>query len=113
MMYDYSKYENASPKQIIHALSLAEKRAQKLALEVKENEKFFKFLQKKLNNSFSIKKAKHKRNVPNNETIKALNNARSIGVFDSFDEAKKALMSDDWWEKLISKILSKKTIDRF
>lgn len=45
-MIDYSKYENATPKQLIHALTLAEKRAEKLALQTKENEELFKFLQK-------------------------------------------------------------------
>ncbi|MBF7068202.1 hypothetical protein IY884_00020, partial [Campylobacter volucris] len=52
-MYDYSKYENATPKQLVYALSLAEKRAEKLNLQLKENEELFKFLQKKLKNSFS------------------------------------------------------------
>lgn len=95
MMYDYSKYENATPKQIIHALTLAEKRAEKLNSQLKENNEFFKFLQKKLKNSFSTKKTKYKSNIPNDETIEALNNATSIGVFNNFNEAKKALMSDD------------------
>ena len=45
-MFDYSKYENATPKQIVNALILAEKRAKKLVLQTKENEAFFKFLQK-------------------------------------------------------------------
>lgn len=43
----------------------------------------------------AIKQALIQRLMPNDETINALNNATSIGVFNSFDEAKKALMSDD------------------
>ena len=43
----------------------------------------------------AIKQALTQRLMPNDETINALNNAKSIGVFDTFDEAKKALMSDD------------------
>ncbi|WP_257007036.1 hypothetical protein [Helicobacter pullorum] len=39
-MLDFSKYENATPKQIIHALTLAEKRAEKLAVQMRENEDF-------------------------------------------------------------------------
>ena len=48
-MYDYSKYENATPKQLINALSLVEKRAKKLELQTKENNELFKFLNEKLN----------------------------------------------------------------
>ncbi|TEX99680.1 hypothetical protein ELQ16_09670 [Campylobacter sp. US33a] len=33
LIYDYSKYENATPKQLVYALSLAEK----LTLQTKEN----------------------------------------------------------------------------
>ncbi len=95
MMYDYSKYENATPKQIIHALTLVERGAEKLNLQLKENNEFFKFLQKKLKNSFSTRKTKDKSSFSNDEAIEALNNATSIGVFNNFDEAKKALMSDD------------------
>ena len=38
-MIDYRKYENATRKELIHALSLVEKRAEKLALETKNNTK--------------------------------------------------------------------------
>ncbi|XHA93258.1 hypothetical protein B6555_009670 (plasmid) [Campylobacter jejuni] len=57
-MFDYSKYENATEKQLIHALTLAEKRAEKLNSQLKENNELFKFLQKKLKNSFNTKKKK-------------------------------------------------------
>lgn len=86
MMFDYSKYENATPKQIIHALTLAEKRAEKLELQVKENDAFFNFLQKKLKNSFSTKKskkAKKQYDEPTEETREALMNPENIGVFDN------------------------------
>lgn len=89
-MYNYAKYENATRKDIIKALNLAEKKEKKLHEQLKENKEFFKFLQKKFNESFNTKRAK-----PTKETIEALNNATSIGVFNNFDEAKKALMSDD------------------
>lgn len=58
--------------------------------QLKENKEFFKFLQKKFNATFKEKKEK-----PTKETIQALENATSIGIFNNFDEAKKALMSDD------------------
>lgn len=96
MMFDYSKYENATPKQIIHALTLAEKRAEKLELQVKENDAFFNFLQKKLKNSFSTKKskkAKKQYDEPTEETREALMNPENIGVFDNMEDFKKALES--------------------
>ena len=77
-MYNYAKYKNATRKDIIKALNLAEKK------------EIFKFLQKKFNATFKEKKEK-----PTKETIQALENATSIGIFNNFDEAKKALMSDD------------------
>lgn len=46
-MLDFSKYENATQKQIIHALTLAEKRAEKLALQTRENKELLRFLQKR------------------------------------------------------------------
>ncbi|MDL0102659.1 hypothetical protein [Campylobacter felis] len=71
-MYNYAKYENATRKDIIKALNLAEKKEKKLQEQLKENkEKLTK------------------------ETLQALKNATSIGVFNNFDEAKKALMSED------------------
>lgn len=59
-MYDYSKYENATPKQLINALSLVEKRAKKLELQTKENNELFKFLNEKLKNSLNVKKKKER-----------------------------------------------------
>ncbi|XAK35080.1 hypothetical protein AAID95_04695 [Campylobacter coli] len=46
-MFNYTKYENATQKELIYALSLVEKKAKKLALETKENKEALKFLQKK------------------------------------------------------------------
>lgn len=46
-MFNYAKYENATQKELIYALSLVEKKAKKLALETKENKEALKFLQKK------------------------------------------------------------------
>ncbi|EOX1263980.1 hypothetical protein ACPDI4_000483 [Campylobacter upsaliensis] len=89
-MYNYAKYKNATRKDIIKALNLAEKKEKKLQEQLKENKEFFKFLQKKFNATFKEKKEK-----PTKETIQALENATSIGIFNNFDEAKKALMSDD------------------
>lgn len=45
-MFDYSKYENATSRQIFHTLTLAEKRVGKLTLQIKANKKLSKFLQK-------------------------------------------------------------------
>ena len=93
-MFDYAKYENATQKEIIHALNLTQRKSEKLTQQLKENREIFKFLQKKLKESFSSKKNK-KNNIPNGKTINALNNNTSIGVFNDFNEAKKALMSDE------------------
>lgn len=54
-MINYEKYENATPKELIYALTLTEKRVGKLEKQIKENKEFFKFLQSKLKKSFSIK----------------------------------------------------------
>ena len=90
MLYDYSKYENATPKQIVNALSLAEKRAEKLALQMKENNEFFKFLQKKLKNSFS-KKAKKEQIIPElDEAIRDYENGE-VETYANFEEYKKAM----------------------
>jgi len=97
-MYDYSKYENATPKQLAYALSLAEKRAEKLNLQLKENEEFFKFLQKKLKNSVNARKAKkeeqrrYELDEPTKETIRALKNGNLIGPFKDFASLKQHLM---------------------
>ncbi|WP_353477205.1 hypothetical protein [Campylobacter jejuni] len=92
MMYDYSKYENATPKQIIHALTLAEKRAEKLALQTKANNDFFKFLQKKLKNSFSTKKTKKadQRRPELDEAIEDYKNG-NVETYANFEEYKKAM----------------------
>lgn len=95
MIYDYSKYENATPKQIIHALTLAEKRAEKLNSQLKENNEFFKFLQKKLKNSFSTKKIKkEKRKRPElDEAIRDYENGNVV-TCHSMEEFK-AKMAED------------------
>ncbi|MBF7066662.1 hypothetical protein IY885_00015 [Campylobacter volucris] len=91
-MYDYSKYENATPKQLVYALSLAEKRAEKLNLQLKENEELFKFLQKKLKNSFSTKKVKKReREIPElDEAIEDYKNG-NVETYKNFKEYKKAM----------------------
>ncbi|EAJ5678849.1 hypothetical protein KJQ67_07295 [Campylobacter lari] len=91
-MYDYSKYENATPKQLVYALSLAEKRAEKLNLQLKENEELFKFLQKKLKNSFSTKKVKKReRKIPElDEAIEDYKNG-NVETYKNFKEYKKAM----------------------
>ena len=60
-----------------------------------EREKIDKKIEQSTQKENAIKQALSQRLTPNDETIHALKNARSIGVFESFDEAKKALMSDD------------------
>ncbi|MCV3397634.1 hypothetical protein [Campylobacter sp. RKI_CA19_01116] len=91
-MYDYSKYENATPKQLVYALSLAEKRAEKLNLQLKENEELFKFLQKKLKSSFSTKKVKKReRKIPElDEAIEDYKNG-NVETYKNFKEYKKAM----------------------
>lgn len=92
MMYDYSKYENATPKQIMHALTLAEKRAEKLNSQLKENNEFFKFLKKKLKNSFSTRKTKkEEQRIPElDEAIEDYKNG-NVETYANFEEYKKAM----------------------
>ena len=91
-MFDYSKYENATPKQIMHALTLAEKRAEKLNLQLKENNEFFKFLQKKLKKSFNKKKTKkeEQRRPELDEAIEDYKNG-NVETYANFEEYKKAM----------------------
>lgn len=86
-MYDYAKYENATPKQLVYALSLAEKRVEKLSLQLKENEEFFKFLQKKLRNSFSTKKIKKEELTKETKAILAKDEPTPYTNFDRLLEA--------------------------
>lgn len=91
-MFDYSKYENATQKQIIHALTLAKKRAEKLNLQLKENNEFFKFLQKKLKKSFSTRKTKkeEQRRPELDEAIEDYKNG-NVETYANFEEYKKAM----------------------
>lgn len=95
-MFDYSKYENATQKQLVYALSLVEKRAEKLALQTKENNELFKFLNQKLRNSFSIKKTKKEdqRRIPKlDEAIREYENGE-VERYSSVEEAFKALNAE-------------------
>ncbi|HDZ4931170.1 TPA: hypothetical protein RTF94_001459 [Campylobacter jejuni] len=94
-MFDYSKYENATEKQLIHALTLAEKRAEKLNSQLKENNELFKFLQKKLNNSFSTKKTKKadQRRPELDEAIEDYKNG-NVEHYANVEEAFKALSAE-------------------
>lgn len=90
-MIDYAKYENATPKQLAYALSLTEKRAEKLALQIKANNELFKFLQKKLKNSFGAKKIKKEQRIPElDEAIEDYKNG-NVETYDNFEEYKKAM----------------------
>lgn len=51
-MFDYAKYENATQKEIIHALNLTQRKSEKLNQQLKENREIFKFLQKKIKRIF-------------------------------------------------------------
>ncbi|EFT5750145.1 hypothetical protein H2461_001617 [Campylobacter coli] len=95
-MFDYSKYENASEKQLIHALTLAEKRAEKLNLQLKENNEFFKFLQKKLKKSFNAKKTKkaEQRRPELDEAIEDYKNGNVV-VCHSMEEFKAKMAEED------------------
>ncbi|EAH6134425.1 hypothetical protein GTI52_08590 [Campylobacter jejuni] len=94
-MFDYSKYENASEKQLIHALTLAEKRAEKLNSQLKENNEFFKFLQKKLKNSFSTKRVKkeEQRRPELDEAIREYENGE-YQTYSSVEEMMKDLRNE-------------------
>ncbi|EAH8376796.1 hypothetical protein HRZ30_001938 [Campylobacter coli] len=94
-MFDYSKYENASEKQLIHALTLAEKRAEKLNSQLKENNEFFKFLQKKLKKSFNAKKTKkaEQRRPELDEAIEDYKNG-NVEHYANVEEAFKALNAE-------------------
>ncbi|EDP3366052.1 hypothetical protein GWF28_06165 [Campylobacter jejuni] len=94
-MFDYSKYENATEKQLIHALTLAEKRAEKLNSQLKENNELFKFLQKKLKNSFSTKKTK-KADQRRSELDEAIEDYKNGNVehYANVEEAFKALSAE-------------------
>ncbi|MCW1362987.1 hypothetical protein OLQ91_03735 [Campylobacter jejuni] len=92
-MFDYSKYENASKKQLIHALTLAEKRAEKLNSQLKENNEFFKFLQKKVKkNLLTPKKTKkaEQRRPELDEAIEDYKNG-NVETYANFEEYKKAM----------------------
>ncbi|MFQ6342574.1 hypothetical protein [Campylobacter sp. VTCC 70190] len=91
-MFDYSKYENATPKQLIYALSLVEKRAEKLNSQLKENNELFKFLNEKLKNSFDTKKAKKQgqRRIELDEAIEDYKNG-NVETYANFEEYKKAM----------------------
>ncbi|AHK74270.1 hypothetical protein H6V88_001890 [Campylobacter coli] len=95
-MFDYSKYENASEKQLIHALTLAEKRAEKLNSQLKENNEFFKFLQKKLKKSFNAKKTKkaEQRRPELDEAIEDYKNGNVV-VCHSMEEFKAKMAEED------------------
>ncbi|TKX32573.1 hypothetical protein [Campylobacter aviculae] len=82
-MFDYAKYENASEKQLIHALTLKEKKAEKLALETKENQEALEFLKKKLEKIMD---------EPTEETRKALKESNLKGPFKDFASLKQYLM---------------------
>ncbi|EEP3708962.1 hypothetical protein HBF84_001780 [Campylobacter jejuni] len=94
-MFDYSKYENATEKQLIYALTLAEKRAEKLNSQLKENNELFKFLQKKLKNSFSTKKTKkaEQRRPELDEAIEDYKNG-NVEHYANVEEAFKALSAE-------------------
>ncbi|MHA48278.1 hypothetical protein EBM97_08390, partial [Campylobacter jejuni] len=89
------KYENATEKQLIHALTLAEKRAEKLNSQLKENNELFKFLQKKLKNSFSTKKTKKadQRRPELDEAIEDYKNG-NVEHYANVEEAFKALSAE-------------------
>lgn len=90
-MFDYSKYENATPKQLLHALTLSQKKAERLKQQLKENKEIFKFLQKQLKNSFNTKKTKK---IPElDEAIKDYENGNVV-TCHSMEEFKIKMAED-------------------
>lgn len=88
-MIDYSTYSERKLQGELDATRAAISKLQS------QKAKLDKEIEKTTQKESAIKQALIQRLMPNDETINALNNATSIGVFDTFDEAKKALMSDD------------------
>ncbi|TEY02714.1 hypothetical protein [Campylobacter sp. US33a] len=91
-MFDYAKYENATQKEIIHALNLTQRKSEKLNQQIKENKEIFKFLQKKLKESFSTKKTKkaEQRRPELDEAIEDYKNG-NVETYANFEEYKKAM----------------------
>lgn len=94
-MFDYAKYENATQKEIIHALNLTQRKSEKLNQQLKENREIFKFLQKKLKESFGSKKTKkeEKRRPELDEAIRQYENGE-VERYSSVEEAFKALNAE-------------------
>lgn len=92
-MLDLSKYENADRNVLMNAFNSIEKKHRKLLEQVQESEELLRYLTKQLKKTLKVQKSTKKKNVPTDETLQALKNDESIGVFDTFNEAKKALMS--------------------
>ena len=93
-MFDYAKYENATQKEIIHALNLTQRKSEKLNQQLKENREIFKFLQKKLKESFSSKKTKKEKWRPElDEAIRQYENGE-VEHYSSVEEAFKALNAE-------------------
>lgn len=93
-MFDYAKYENATQKEIIHALNLTQRKSEKLNQQLKENRGIFKFLQKKLKESFSSKKTKKEKRRPElDEAIRQYENGE-VEHYSSVEEAFKALNAE-------------------
>ena len=90
-MFDYAKYENATQKEIIHALNLTQRKSEKLNQQLKENREIFKFLQKKLKESFSSKKKKRRPEL--DEAIRQYENGE-VEHYSSVEEAFKALNAE-------------------
>ena len=93
-MFDYAKYENATQKEIIHALNLTQRKSEKLNQQLKENREIYKFLQKKLKESFSSKKTKKEKRRPElDEAIRQYENGE-VEHYSSVEEAFKALNAE-------------------
>ena len=93
-MFDYAKYENATQKEIIHALNLTQRKSEKLNQQLKENRQIFKFLQKRLKESFSSKKTKKEKRRPElDEAIRQYENGE-VEHYSSVEEAFKALNAE-------------------
>ena len=93
-MFDYAKYENATQKEIIHALNLTQRKSEKLNQQLKENREIFKFLQKKLKESFSSKKTKKEKRRPElDEAIRQYENGE-VEHYSSVEEVFKALNAE-------------------
>ena len=93
-MFDYTKYENATQKEIIHALKLTQRKTEKLSQQMQENKDICKFLNKKLKENFKDKRVKEEQRRPElDEAIREYENGE-YQIYNSVEEMMKDLRNE-------------------